>query len=71
MNAKQKAEELIKNYQVFAADYTLEYKIKTAKICAILCVEEILKNSLSFDYNNSLSAHEYWNTVLHEIKYYK
>ena len=47
--AKLKAEELIRKFQTYASDPTIEYRERTAKNCALIAVDLKLENSIWAD----------------------
>ena len=57
MNAKDKAMELVDKYEIFA-DYSFYFQ----KQCALICVDEILKNCLK-----DIADAYYWEEVKNEI----
>ena len=76
MTPKEKAKELVDKYVVYAKrptikGYTKEvwiYKvIENAKQCALICVDEMIKDA-SHDPYNAKTRIEYWNSIKKEIE---
>ena len=70
LNPKQKAKELIKQYDfVYIQNYTSMYEVKQ---CAIILVNEIIKSHpCKFDGYEYQSNFKYWEMVLEEIYNYE
>lgn len=69
MKAKQKkAKELIEMFMPYANGYT---HLESAKQCAIICVDEIIKCTHSDKRANSVFDKEFWQSVRNEIINYK
>lgn len=70
LNPKQKAKELIKQYDfVYIQNYTSMYEVKQ---CAIILVNEIIKSHpCKFDGYEYQSNFKYWKMVLEEIENYE
>ena len=73
MTAKEKAEELVSKYYAFI-DFSEMYQgsSKSAKQCALICVDEILgipsiQAAYAQGYSNSKSIESYWQEVKQEI----
>ena len=67
MTAKEKAHELINKFLLYSDDGDLKnkyWKIRNAKQCALIAVDEILK---TFDITTP-SKIEYWHFVEQEIE---
>lgn len=64
MNAKEKAAELIVNYQLKCK--SLNYN--QAKQCAIIAVKEII-NSIPAITDSQFEYNKYWNDVKSELQY--
>jgi hypothetical protein len=62
MTPKDKARELVYKYSKFQSGYGYEYK---AKQCALIAVDEILKNDTIFLYVHHL---DFWKEVKQEIE---
>jgi hypothetical protein len=62
MTPKEKAKELVDKYNELGKDYTRGVSINEfAKQCALIAVDELIKNS------HSDKRTEYWQQVKHEI----
>jgi hypothetical protein len=62
MIPKERAIELVNNYNELTKDYTRGVSINEfAKECALIAVDELIKNS------HSDKRTEYWQEVKHEI----
>ena len=66
MNAKQKAQELVERFCLELKEHKGYYDFETAKQCAIICVDEIIK-----DYNYECPSTKYWQEVKLEIQNYE
>jgi len=72
MTPKEKAKELVDNFMNLKppklSDYSQIY-LPTAKLCALKVVEEIVKEVLEFQYDETTAPHRiYWRKVELEIK---
>jgi len=70
MNPKQKAEELANKFDNVArkTDYFGDDVLKdSCKICALICVDEIIKVTHYDNRANSVLDKEYWEKVKQEI----
>ena len=72
MTPKEKAEELVDKYMnirnVKLSDYSIIY-LPTAKQCALIAVNEIIKsNPINFDENENCIASNWWEQVKQEIE---
>lgn len=78
MTAQDKAKELVKKYEDYVCGYigssmltNTEYPeqiLKHAKECAIIAIEEILKELESIDDGQTSIPYEYWEQVKNEIE---
>ena len=74
MTTKEKANDLIDKFLDVEWDSLDEegggcFLVRhEAKQCALICVDEIIKSSLSYDYNMAISANNYWQEVKQEIE---
>lgn len=68
MTPKEKAIELLDKYDfVYIANYTSMFEVKN---CALIAVDEILKELLDYKFNNDMddeSSINYWNKVKQEL----
>jgi hypothetical protein len=69
MSQKEKAKELLSNYMKATnetSDFKMElyHHIQTAKQCALIAVDEVLKVSLPY----AGKDYDYWNEVKQEIQ---
>ena len=74
MTPKEKAKELVEKYYALI-DFSEVYQpsSKSAKECALICVEEIIsipsvQAAYAQGYSNSKSTESYWREVKQEIK---
>ena len=78
---QKKADELVERFKIhcycylgsgmLTNEYNEEVQTKNAIQCAIICVEEILKTSPIVPNDETpigLKPHEYWQSVLNELK---
>ena len=66
MTPKEKAEELFGKHYIVCQEYTEEIQCSIqAKQCALIAVDEILKNDTIFLYVHHL---DFWQQVKHEIE---
>jgi hypothetical protein len=63
---KEKAEELVMQFMKLIPKDGWTQEIH--KQCALICVDEIRKSCLSYDYNLAIDANYYWNNVEEEIR---
>jgi len=68
--AKKKANELVDKYIEYVEAYSSEGQIENAKICALIAVDEIIKENDMFDRTDGYVQQriDYWNEVKSEIK---
>jgi hypothetical protein len=71
MTPKEKAKELVeKFYDTNSHPNSVEVRVKTAKQCALIAVDEI-DNAIDFDWmevQNLDRQHAYWDSVKKEIQ---
>ena len=69
MTPKEKAKELVKRYEplLYQGYGDLDGYI-VAKKCALICIDELKKQSRSFDYNLYISRLEWLEEVKQEIE---
>jgi hypothetical protein len=68
MKSKEKAKELFDKYYTELPDFAGYQDLETAKQCALIAVDEILKLLYSLKFGNALSEEiEYWEEVKHEL----
>jgi hypothetical protein len=65
---KEKAEEIVNKFSPILPWYTKLDNLRKSKQCALICVDEIRKSCLSYDYNSAVDANYYWNNVEEEIQ---
>ena len=68
MNAKEKAEELVEKFIDHVKWHQRRYKFEEAKICALICVDEILKSDLRKSPYDTSNPYDYWKEVKTEIE---
>lgn len=85
MNEKEKAKELVEKFKKFSHaeiidtgnfdsyEINIETELKNAKHCAIICVDEILKNNISMQKyliggGVTMENTNYWEQVKTEIE---
>jgi len=66
MTPKEKAEELFKKYRTLASDVNIEQRERTAKKCALIAIDEILKCNPQSD--SEYSTISFWQEVKQEIE---
>lgn len=69
MKAKEKAKELVGRFEDLESDYGAMFCMawQEAKQCALICVDEILKEILSTPNVYELDTYYYWKEVKQEI----
>jgi hypothetical protein len=65
MLSKDKAKELVDKYHLTIQEFIYTYSVATAKQCALICVDEIIKQDSTYD--PSANDVEYWQEVKNEI----
>ena len=71
MTPKEKAKELVERFIPFSMDNHIEkYAIHIGKQCALICVDEIIKEYTTLPHFGELYEEniEYWNKVKQEIE---
>ena len=72
MTAKEKAMELIKEYAPFINDYHDQTEMHYIKMCALICVDELIKSFSKYkgmyEQEQFESEAQYWEKVKKEIE---
>jgi hypothetical protein len=69
MTAQEKAKELFDNYYIICQEYTEEIQCSIqAKQCALIAVDELLKECWDHREIDLQAGYDYWNEVKREIK---
>jgi hypothetical protein len=75
MKAKDKAIELVKKFRIYAFTCDYDYEAKGAKNeyhnaekCAIIAVDEIMKQCYDYRDIDLQASYDYWNEVKSEIQ---
>lgn len=66
--AKEKAQELVDKYKVYSYGITEKNIIDCAKRCALICVDEILKEIERIDDGQTFIPYKYWQEIKQEIE---
>jgi hypothetical protein len=69
MTAKEKAEELLDRYETLGKDFTRGVSMREfAKQCALIAVDEILKQCWDYRDIDVQASYDYWQEVKQEIE---
>ena len=67
MSPKEKAEELLNKYYLELKQDNVYYDLETARMCALICVNEIIKHNPNLP-NEYSCTKSYWEEVKQEIE---